>query len=261
MASTFGIQAPDYPDDGCALIFGGTGGLGAATAGLLAQRGCDIVLTYRSREKEAKELAEEIRGMGRKATALPCDVTDKASCQEVVDKAVSEYGRIHTVLSAGGLVFAVGPLAEFEPQDFRDVIDVDVIGFFNITQTVVPAMREKGGSIVALITCATDRIVPTDALSAVPKAAVTRMMKHVAAEEAPNGIRANAVGPGVIDGGMVIPLMETDAKALLDMAVDFTPLGRLGECEEVAEAVAFLASSKSAYITGQELMVDGGLAI
>ena len=257
---SFGINAPEYPA-GCAIIFGGSGGLGQATAGLMAQRGSDILVTYRSRAEESRKLVEQLRGMGRKAEAMACDVTDRAQVDAVFAKAVKTFGRVHTVVSAGGLVFDTGPIADFKMESFRGVIETDVVGFFNIAQSGIPVLREgKGGSFVALITCATKRTVPLDALSATPKAAVQMMVRQIATEEARNGIRANAVGPGVIDGGMVIPMMLTETRKLLEMAVEYTPLGRLGTCDEIAEAVAFLASSKAAYITGQALMVDGGLS-
>lgn len=257
-----GVQCPDFPDRGCAIVFGATGGLGRASAGLLAERGCDVVLTYKSRAAEAESLAEEIRALGRSATPVACDVTDPASVRAVADTAASEHGSVHTVVSAGGLVFHTAPMIEFADEAFRGVIDTDVLGFFNIAKATVPLLRENGGgSIVALITCAVSRTVATDALSATPKAAVSMMVRQLATEEAANGIRANAVGPGVIDGGMVIAMRDDPpTAALLDMAVDFTPLGRLGEESEVAEAVAYLASSKAAYVTGQLLMVDGGLS-
>ncbi|HZZ52621.1 MAG TPA: SDR family oxidoreductase [Pseudonocardia sp.] len=258
----FGVQTPDFPSTGCAVVFGATGGIGAATAGLLAQRGCDVVVTYRSRSAQAEELAASIREIGRKATALSCDVTDGSSVAAVVEAARAEHGSIHTVVSATGLVFRTRPLVEFTEEEFTAVMQADVNGFFNIAKHTVPALREGGGgSITALLTAAVDRTVPTDALSATPKAAVSMMMRMLATEEAANGIRANGVGPGVIEGGMVLPMRDdSTTKALLDQAVAFTPLGRLGLVEEIAEAVVFLASSKASYITGQRLMVDGGLA-
>lgn len=260
--STFGVQTPDFPTTGCAVVFGGTGGIGAATAGLLAERGCDVVLTYRSRASEAEELAASIRTLGRKASALACDVTDQEAVQAVVDAALADHGRIHTVVSAAGLVFRTRPLVEFTHEEFAGVITTDVLGFFNIAKSSVPALRSGGGgSITALITTAVDKTVPTDALSATPKAAVSMMMRMLATEEAGYGIRANAVGPGVIDGGMVPPMRDADetTRDLLALAVDLTPLKRLGLAEEAAEAIVFLASSKASYITGQRLMVDGGL--
>ncbi|WP_420465998.1 SDR family NAD(P)-dependent oxidoreductase [Panacagrimonas sp.] len=257
----FGIDTPDFPDSGCAIVFGGSGGLGMASAGLMAQRGSAIVVTYRSRRDESQQFVEQLRGLGYRAEAMACDVTDRAQVDAVYAGALKSFGRVHTVVSAGGLVFDTGPLADFRPESFRGVIETDVVGFFNIAQAGIPVLREgKGGSFVALITCATQRTVPLDALSATPKAAVQMLVRHIATEEARNGIRANSVGPGVVNGGMVIPMMKTETRKLLDMAVEFTPLGRLASCEEIAEAVAYLASSKAAYITGQALMVDGGLS-
>ncbi|NCL74087.1 3-oxoacyl-[acyl-carrier-protein] reductase FabG [Rhodococcus sp. YH1] len=260
---SFGVHTPEFPSTGCAVVFGATGGIGAATAGLLAERGCDVVLTYRSREADAEKLATSIRELGRNATALSCDVTDRESVAAVVDAALAEHGRIHTVVSAAGLVFRTRPLIEFTDDEFAGVIQTDVLGFFNIAKATVPALRAGGGgSITALITTAVDRTVPTDALSATPKAAVAMMMRMLATEEAAHGIRANAVGPGVVEGGMVPPMRDADqvTRDLLELAVGQTPLARLALPEEIAEAIAFLASSKASYITGQRLMVDGGLA-
>ncbi|WP_280476640.1 SDR family NAD(P)-dependent oxidoreductase [Nocardia farcinica] len=244
-------------------MFGATGGIGAATAGLLAERGCDVVMTYRSRRTEADGLADSIRALGQKATTQACDVTNRESVAAVVETALAEHGRIHTVVSAAGLVLRTRPLIEFTDDEFADVIHTDVLGFFNIAKAAVPALRAGGGgSITALITTAVDRTVPTDALSATPKAAVAMMMRMLATEEAANGIRANAVGPGVVEGGMVPPMRDADevTRDLLSLAVEQTPLARLALPEEIAEAIVFLASTKASYITGQRLMVDGGLA-
>lgn len=257
----YGVKTPDFPDDGCAIVFGASGGLGQATAGLIAQRGGNVVGTYHSREKPVADVVADIRKMGRRATAMACDVTDRASIAKVVSAALAEYGRIHSVISAGGLVFETKPMVDFSDEEFRGVIETDVFGFFNIAKETVPALRKGGGSITALITCAVKRTVPEDILSAVPKSAVAMMVRHLAAEEGRYGIRANAVGPGVVNGGMVLPMREfPETKKILDLAVEATPLHRLASCEEVAEAIAFLASAKAGYITGQHLMVDGGLS-
>lgn len=250
----------DFPESGCAVVFGGSGGIGAATAELLATRGCDVVLTYGSRRTDAEKLAAAIVSHGRRATALACDVTDSASTQSVVDAALDEYGRVHTVVTATGMHFNAAPLADLSASAFLDVLRTDVLGFFNVAKATVPVLRSAGGgSIVAVIASSIERTVPTNVMSAAPKSAVAMMIHQIATEEGRNGIRANAVGPGIVDGGMVRSMRADPAiQGMLDHAVDSIPLGRLGRTEDIAEAIAFLASSKASFITGQLLMVDGG---
>lgn len=252
----------EFPEDGCAVVFGGSGGLGQSIARLLAAHGSAVAVTYRSRKEEADNVVAQIEEQGGQALAVHADMTQANSCREATSAVMSRFGRIHTVISATGLPFTSEPLANTSPEDFRNVLDADVMGFFNIAQATLPAVREGGGgAYVAIITTAVDRTHPGDTLSATPKCAVANLLRQITHEESANGIRANGVGPGVIDAGMVLPMYETAAKELLDYAVNITPLKRLGTDIEVAEAVAFLASSRASYITGQMLMVDGGLAV
>lgn len=251
---------PDFPSNGCALVFGGSGGLGQSTARLLAARGSAVAVTYRSRNSEALKVVKQIEEHGGKALAVQCDVKDPKQCQAATQAAAKRFGRIHTVVSAGGLAFGTPNLGDCPPEDFRKVIETDVIGFFNIAQATLPEVRKEGGAYVAIITTAVHRTYPGDTLSGPPKAAMAALVSQIVLEEAKHGIRANCVGPGVINAGMVLPMYATPAKALLDYAVDITPLKRLGTDLEIAEAVVFLASRRASYITGQMLMVDGGLA-
>ncbi len=239
---SFDIDGPEFPQ-GCAVVFGGSGGIGQAIAGLLAARGSDVVLTYHSRIKNTQSVADEIRALGRSCTVIQCDLSDPKIVAGVFKSAVAAHGRVHTIVAATGLLFDVGPLTDFTPEAFRAVIETDVIGFFNIAQAGVPLLRAGGGSITALVTPAIHKMVPTDALSSTPKAAVAMLIRHIAAEEGPNGVRANAVGPGVIAAGMTIPMRKGPAKALFDLASSFTPLRRDGRPEEVAQLVAFLTSA------------------
>ena len=250
---------PDFPA-GCALIYGGSGGLGQSAARLFAARGSAVAVTYRSRRDEADKTVKQIEDFGGKAIALQADLTKPDTVKAACDAAVAKFGRVHSVVAAGGLAFGTPTLGDTPPSDFRNVIETDVIGFFNIAQATLPAVRAGGGgSYTALITTAVHRTYPGDTLSGPPKAAMNALIKQIVLEEARHDIRANSVGPGVIFAGMVLPMLETEAKGLLDYAVDITPLKRAGTDLEVAEAVVFLASRRASYITGQALMVDGGL--
>jgi NAD(P)-dependent dehydrogenase (short-subunit alcohol dehydrogenase family) len=251
---------PDFPD-GCAIVFGGSGGLGQSIAWLLSARGCAVVVTYNANKANADKVIGEIEKNGGQGLAVQADVTAPESCRAATSAALQRFKRVHTVISATGLLFGTDPLADTSPEDFRNVFETDVFGFFNIVQATLPVVREGGGgSYVAMITSAVERTYPGDTLSTTPKCAVTNLLRQITLEEAKNGIRANGVGPGVIEAGMVLPMLSTPAKALLDYAVDITPLKRSGTDIEVAEAVLFLASNRASYITGQMLMVDGGLA-
>jgi len=253
----------DFPDTGCALVFGGSGGMGAATAALLVQRGSDVVVTYGSRRADAEQLAESMGTSGRQATAIACDITDPSSTQSVVEVALAAHGRIHTVVVATGRHFSTGPLAELSVMDLGDVLDTDVVGFFNVAKSTVPALRSGGGgSVVAVVASSIARTVPANTMSATPKSAVATMIRQLAAEEGRNGIRANAVGPGIVDGGMVTTMRRDPAiRDMLDHAAESLPLGRLGRTTEIAEAIVFLASSRASFITGQLLMADGGHSV
>lgn len=263
MSSTFPSSGADFPDTGCAIVFGGSGGIGAATAALLARRGCDVVLTYGSRRVEAEQLADAIGAGERRATAVACDITDFSATQSVVDAALDKHGGIHTVITATGMHFSTAPLADLSGDGFIDVLRADVLGFFNVAKSTVPALRSAGaGSIVAVVASSIERTVPTNAMSATPKSAVAMMIRQLATEEGRNGIRANAVGPGIVDGGMVATMRGNPAiQAMLDHAAESLPLGRLGRTEEIAEAIVYLASSRASFITGQVLMVDGGHSV
>jgi NAD(P)-dependent dehydrogenase (short-subunit alcohol dehydrogenase family) len=261
LTTTFGVPAPDFPD-GCAIVFGGSGGLGEAIGCLLAERGCDVVLTYRNRPEKGEKVADVIRSLGRRALSLKCDATDDASVGAVVGDVATEFGRVHTAVCATGVMLNTGPTLEFSSDQLREVLETDVIGFMNIARAVVPAMRDGGGgSIVAMCTAGIPKLVSHDALSAVPKIAVDKLVKYIAHEEARHGIRANALGLGGIDAGMTALIKEANSEIVETAAKQWTPLGRLGTGAEVAEAAVFLASAKASYITGSLLLVDGGISV
>lgn len=257
----FGINRPEFPE-GCAVVFGGSGGLGSSIAGLLAERGCNLVITYNERREKAEALTAALSLGSRRAVAVQSDVTKLQSVAEAIALGVELFGRVHTVVVAQGSKFERGPFSEANPDGLRAKLEMDVFGFLNIAQASIPSLRQlDGGSLTAIVSPAILRTLSGYGLGATPKAAVAAMVKYFAADEGVYGVRVNAVAPGVINAGMAMKLSDGPGKAMLDAAVLATPLRRMGEAAEVAELVAFLASAKAGYITGQIIMVDGGFSL
>lgn len=251
----------DFADrDGVALVAGGSGGLGARVARLLAERGAAVAVTWRQNADGANAVARSIVERGGDATTWQVDLTDAAATARVVGEVRDRHGGIHTVVQAAGPHIPQRHLSRLDPDDFRTQIEHDVIASFNLVHAVIPALRESHGSIVFVTTAATARHAPRDGLSTIPKGAVEALARAVAVEEGRFGIRANCVGPGMLVDGMAERLVASGDldEAALDAARANTPLRRFGSSQDIAEAVAFLASDRAAFVSGQKLDADGG---
>jgi NAD(P)-dependent dehydrogenase (short-subunit alcohol dehydrogenase family) len=181
-----------------------------------------------------------------------------------VKECVATYGRVHTVVHAAGSAIGQPYVSQVEPAELRRVIDADVHGFFHVVHAALPALRAGGGgSIVYLSSAALVRHSPGDVLSTAPKAAAEALVKAIAREEGRANVRANSVALGVIDAGMFPRLVAERAlgEEWLEAARKSAALRRFGTAEEAAEAVAFLASRRASYVTGQRLVVDGGYTV
>lgn len=250
--------------EGAALIFGATGGIGRVVALEFARTGSDVAIAWRSKKDVAEELAREIESLGRRASLHHCDVTDEKALGAAIESAASEHGRVHTMVwGAGPLVDQVF-LAETTAEQWRRAIDVEVQGFFNASRAVVAHMRAKGGgSIVHLGSAGELRWPDKDGLSVAPKAANEALVKGFAREEGKYGIRANSVLVGVIEAGMFLELSRQgvfDEEWTREVHKNLA-LKRWGQPEEIGHAAVFLASSKAAYVTGQQIAVAGGYGI
>jgi NAD(P)-dependent dehydrogenase (short-subunit alcohol dehydrogenase family) len=247
---------------GAACVFGGTGGLGKAVCRCLGSDWEAVFFTYRSRREEAQALELELSAHCRAASAY-VDVRDSESITAALRTAKERFDAVGTVIFAAGVNILQPYVADVTPQQWEDVVQTELIGFTHVVRAAIPLFRAQGGgTIVAIGSFATYSFPPGDALSAVPKAAIEMLCRAVAREEGRHGIRANVVAPGIINAG----LGEQFQRGLFGPDVwegqrKRVPLRRFGEAVDVAEAVAFLASKKSAYITGQTIVVDGGLRL
>lgn len=256
-------EVRQFPE-GAALIFGATGGIGAAVAGEFAVAGSDVAIAWRSKQAEAEALAERIEASGRKASLHQCDVTDDAGLAAAIADAVAAHGRIHTMLWGAGPLVAQVHLADTTPEQWRRAIDVEVHGFFNAAHHVIPHMRARGGgSFVHLGSAGDLRWPDKDGLSVAPKAANEALVKGIAREEGKHGIRANSILVGVIEAGMFLELSKQgvfDDAWTAEVHKNLS-LKRWGRPEEIGHAAVFLASSKAAYTTGQQIAVAGGYGV
>ena len=251
----------EFPADGVAIVIGGSGGIGRSVCLRLASCGCDVALTYRSNEQKARDVAEMIEKTGRRADIQPLDITDAAAVEFYYRDIVARYERIHTLIVATGADIRMDYLYNIGVEEWRDTIVNDLVGFFNAVKLALPHLRQGGGgSIVALSSAAMVRHSPMDILSTGPKGGIESVVRAVAREEGRYNIRANSVGLGAIDTGLMDRVWAHLPPKAAEVMRTGAPLRRIGKAEEAADAIVFLASNRSAFTTGQRLVIDGGFS-
>jgi NAD(P)-dependent dehydrogenase (short-subunit alcohol dehydrogenase family) len=239
-----------------AIVTGAAGGLGALACRTFAAAGADIVLVGRDAAKlEARIPA--IAALGRRAVAIPADVTDRASVAALAEKAASAFGRIDILLNNAG-VTSPKDLFSLTDEDWHGVMDTSATGTFLCVQAIAPAMIAAGsGRIINMGSILSLRGMARRVAYAAAKGAVANLTRALAFELGPHGITVNALGPTVIETDLNRELIRTQPE-LYRAVLDRTPMGRLGQQDDLAGALLFLASPAAGYITGQVLCVDGG---
>ncbi len=237
-----------------ALVTGGAQGIGRAVALTLARNGADVVISDVNQEK-AEQTAAEISGLGRRSMALKADVAREDDVEKMVEAVLERFGRIDILVNNAGIA-RDKLILRMSEGDWDAVLNVNLKGTFNCTKTVLKYMsRQRSGKIVNIASVVGEMGNAGQANYAASKAGVIGLTKTVAREFAQRGINVNAVAPGYIQTSMTEAIPEKAKEELKRMI----PMERLGTPEDVAEAVLFLVSDVSSYITGQVLNVNGGI--
>jgi 3-oxoacyl-[acyl-carrier protein] reductase len=250
-----------------AIVTGAGRGIGRATALELARMGADIVVAELDRAN-AESTASELRGLGRRALVLPTDVTSREHLGAMVEQTRAEFGRIDTLVNNAGIYRAAATLNVTE-EHWDAIMNINAKGVFFATQAVLPTMiAQKHGVVVSLASMAGKIGGRANLPYNASKAAVISMTKSLALAHAADGIRVNCVCPGFVETDMWTSVAREQGALLEQSPEEFTrqrrlqvPLGRMERPEDVANVIGFLVSSRSEYMTGQALSVDGGLVM
>src|SRR6187455_2975185 len=240
-----------------AVVTGGSRGIGKAIALRLAEQGADICFSYVSNADAAAATVKEIEGLGRKALSVQANVTQQEAAEELIKAALDAFGKVDILVNNAGIT-RDDLIMRMKPEDWRDVLETNLFGaFWTLKAVTRPMLRAKSGRIINITSVSGQAGQMGQANYSSAKAGLIGLTKAAARELGSRGITVNAVAPGFV----LTELTQDLAPDLQQMAIDRTPLGRFGTVEEMAYAVAFLASDEAAFITGQVLAVDGGLVM
>lgn len=235
------------------VVTGGSRGIGAAICLRLAAEGHDIAVGYRSDAVSAESVAEGVRALGRSAVAVAVDTSDAADVDRLFDTVAAHLGPVTGLVNNAGVSGPVGPLADADPEGMRQALEVNILGYLLCARRAVGGMTE-GGAIVNISSAAATLGSPgTYVHYAAAKAAVDAMTVGLSKEVAPNGIRVNCVAPGTIWTDF-----HADPQRPAKIAA-LVPMGRAGQPEEIAGAVAWLLSDDASYATGTVIRIAGGM--
>ena len=241
-------------EDKTALVTGGGRGIGRGIALEFAREGADVAINYRRDREAAEKTAAEVRTLGRRVVVLQADVSDREAVEAMVAEAVGFLGGLDIVVANAGVAARVAPVAGVDPAEWRRVLATDLDGAFWTARAAVPHVVARRGVLLFISSIGADLAGAGGAPYHVAKAGVNALMKVLAKEVAPAGVRVNSIAPGVVRSEMGERLLRYHGDAVLQTI----PLGRAGEPSEIGRAAVFLASDDGAWITGKVLRVDGG---
>jgi 3-oxoacyl-[acyl-carrier protein] reductase len=255
-------KSPEHTEAGSlqdkvAVVTGGSRGIGRAIALELARRGAKIVVNYNKSPEAAEAVVNEIKATGGQAASFQADVADSASAQNLIKFAIDTFGDLHILVNNAGITRDMLIMMMSE-QDWDAVLDTNLKSTFSCSKAAVKyMMRKRYGRIINIASVAGQMGNPGQTNYSASKAGQIGFTKALAREVAARNVTVNAIAPGFVD----TEILSSMSPEILEAALKLVPLGRKGKPEEIAYAVAFLASDQAAYITGQTLGVDGGMAM
>ena len=240
-----------------ALVTGGSRGIGRAIVLRLARQGADVAFSYRGNAEAAASAAAEVEALGRRALAIQADAKSAEGAEAMVKAVLEAFGKIDILVNNAGIT-RDNLIMRMGGDEWNDVIDTNLSGAFYALKAVTrPMLKARGGRIINITSVSGQAGQTGQANYSAAKAGLIGLTKAAARELASRGITVNAVAPGFV----LTELTQDLPDALKAQITERTPLGRFGTTDEIANAVAFLASDEAAYITGQVLAVDGGLVM
>jgi len=242
-----------------AVVTGASKGIGAAIAKHLADEGASVVVNYASSKDGAVRVVNEITGKGGKAVAVQADVAKKADIERLFAETKKAFGRLDVLVNNAG-VYEFVPLAEVTAEHFHRLFDVNVLGLILTTQEAAKHFGPDGGSIVNVSSVASTSAPANGSVYSATKAAVDAVTRSLAKELAARKIRVNSINPGMVETeGTTSSGITGSESAFRKQMESQTPLGRIGQPNDIAPAAVYLASSDSAWVTGETLYISGGL--
>jgi 3-oxoacyl-[acyl-carrier protein] reductase len=244
-------------DGKIAVVTGASKGIGAEIAKHLAAEGAAVVVNYASSKAGADRVVAEITSTGGKAIAMQADVSKKAEVEHLFAKTQQTFGNLDILVNNAG-IYEYLPLEDITEKHFHEQFDLNVLGLILASQQAAKYFGSAGGSIINISSIASTATPATGSVYNATKAAVDAVTKSLAKELGPRNIRVNAINPGMVEteGLHAIGVLESDFRKQIEAQ---TPLGRIGQPQDIAPAAVFFASSDSAWITGETLAIAGGL--